>query len=133
PVTTGPWAPNSPAAVVVAPWWPCVRKKVARALQMPCVMPVIRLWRYRLAEQAAIDETVSFESEPLILVDSEDRDLGHRSKTESRDGNGILHRAFSLFIFNPAGELLLQQRSAQKRLWPLDRSNRCCSLPRSGE
>lgn len=86
-----------------------------------------------MAEQAATDETVSFESEPLILVDSEDRELGHRNKAECHDGSGILHRAFSLFIFNPAGELLLQQRSARKRLWPLYWSNSCCSHPRAGE
>ncbi len=45
----------------------------------------------------------------------------------------MLHRAFSLFIFNPAGELLLQQRAAEKRLWPDFWSNSCCSHPRQGE
>ncbi len=78
-------------------------------------------------------ETVSFDTESLILVDEQDRVLGHRSKAECHDGRGILHRAFSLFIFNPAGELLLQRRSAQKRLWPLYWSNSCCSHPRAGE
>jgi len=48
-------------------------------------------------------------------------------------GRGILHRAFSLLIFNGRGELLLQQRSASKRLWPLYWSNSCCSHPRSTE
>lgn len=78
-------------------------------------------------------EAVSFDSESLILVDEHDRVLGHQSKAECHDGHGILHRAFSLFIFNPAGELLLQRRSAQKRLWPLYWSNSCCSHPRAGE
>jgi isopentenyl-diphosphate delta-isomerase len=44
-----------------------------------------------------------------------------------------LHRAFSVLIFNAAGELLLQQRAASKRLWPRYWSNSCCSHPRSAE
>jgi len=45
----------------------------------------------------------------------------------------LLHRAFSIFIFNSHGELLLQQRSQEKRLWGLYWSNTCCSHPRKGE
>jgi isopentenyl-diphosphate delta-isomerase len=55
------------------------------------------------------------------------------SKGACHDGDGVLHRAFSLFIFNSSGELLLQQRSSEKRLWPLFWSNSCCSHPRRGE
>ena len=73
------------------------------------------------------------DSESLILVDQTDREVGHMSKTECHEGRGTLHRAFSLLIFNPAGELLLQQRSASKRLWPLYWSNSCCSHPRRAE
>ncbi len=58
---------------------------------------------------------------------------GHLPKAQCHDGDGVLHRAFSLFIFNPAGELLLQQRAPQKRLWPNFWSNSCCSHPRQGE
>ena len=71
--------------------------------------------------------------EPLILVDEGDRELGHLGKAECHAGRGILHRAFSLLIFNEHGELLLQQRSAGKRLWPLYWSNSCCSHPRRAE
>ena len=78
-------------------------------------------------------DVVSSEEEPLILVDEADREIGHLSKGACHDGDGVLHRAFSLFIFNSAGELLLQQRSAEKRLWPLFWSNACCSHPRRGE
>jgi isopentenyl-diphosphate delta-isomerase len=78
-------------------------------------------------------EAVSSESEELILVDSDDRELGTVSKAAAHDGKGVLHRAFSIFIFNGKGELLLQQRSAEKRLWPLYWSNTCCSHPRAGE
>lgn len=76
---------------------------------------------------------VSFESEELILVDADDNEIGYRSKADCHDGNGLLHRAFSVFLFNDAGELLLQQRSGEKRLWPSFWSNTCCSHPRRGE
>jgi len=78
-------------------------------------------------------EVVSFEDEKLILVDENDNEIGNLSKDECHDGRGQLHRAFSLFIFNDDGEVLLQQRSEQKRLWPLYWSNACCSHPRRGE
>ncbi len=80
-----------------------------------------------------IHEVVSSDDETLILVDESDREIGHMDKGACHDGDGVLHRAFSLFIFNPSGELLLQQRSAEKRLWPLFWSNTCCSHPRRGE
>ena len=73
------------------------------------------------------------EADTLILVDEADREVGHLSKAQCHDGRGILHRAFSLLIFNARGELLLQQRSAAKRLWPLYWSNSCCSHPRRAE
>jgi len=79
------------------------------------------------------DEVVSIENEPLILVDEADCEIGSLSKTECHDGDGVLHRAFSIFVFNDRGELLLQRRSAEKRLWPLFWSNSCCSHPRQGE
>lgn len=76
---------------------------------------------------------VSSESEELILVDRDDREIGYRSKAHCHDGDGALHRAFSLFLFNESGELMLQKRSEQKRLWPGYWSNSCCSHPRRGE
>jgi isopentenyl-diphosphate delta-isomerase len=76
---------------------------------------------------------VSSDEEQLILVDSSDREIGTRAKSDCHDGAGILHRAFSLFVFNAQGALLLQQRHPDKRLWPLFWSNSCCSHPRAGE
>ena len=76
---------------------------------------------------------VSSEDEQLILVDSSDNEVGHLSKALCHDGGGVLHRAFSLFLFNESGELLLQKRSETKRLWPGFWSNSCCSHPRRGE
>lgn len=81
----------------------------------------------------AREEVVSSSSEELILVDELDREIGHELKSECHSGNGILHRAFSIFIFNNDNQLLLQQRSAEKPLWPNYWSNTCCSHPRRGE
>lgn len=76
---------------------------------------------------------VSSESEELILVDEDDKEIGYLSKALCHDGDGVLHRAFSLFLFNDRGELLLQKRADGKRLWPGYWSNSCCSHPRRGE
>jgi isopentenyl-diphosphate delta-isomerase len=81
----------------------------------------------------AREEIVSSASEELILVDELDREIGCKAKDECHAGNGILHRAFSIFIFNDRDELLLQQRSGGKPLWPNYWSNTCCSHPRRGE
>lgn len=78
---------------------------------------------------ASDNRVVSFDSEKLILVDESDREIGYETKAVCHDGQGILHRAFSLFIFNADGELLLQQRSKSKRLWPGYWANSCCSHP----
>lgn len=76
---------------------------------------------------------VSSEDERLILVDLDDTETGVLNKAACHDGDGKLHRAFSLFLFNAQGELLLQQRASGKRLWPRFWSNSCCSHPRQGE
>jgi isopentenyl-diphosphate Delta-isomerase len=73
------------------------------------------------------------DTESLILVDEADREVGHLDKARCHQGRGVLHRAFSLLVFNDVGELLLQQRAATKRLWPLFWSNSCCSHPRRAE
>ena len=78
-------------------------------------------------------EEITLDSEPLILVDETDREIGHLDRANCHAGSGVLHRAFSLLIFNGNGELLLQQRAARKRLWPLYWSNSCCSHPRRAE
>jgi len=79
------------------------------------------------------DAIVSFDSEKLILVDDNDNEIGYKSKAECHQGEGLLHRAFSIFIFNKNRELILQQRSGQKLLWPEYWANSCCSHPRQGE
>lgn len=79
------------------------------------------------------NKIVSFEDELLILVDKNDNEKGYNTKDVCHNDDGILHRAFSIFIFNDKNELLLQKRSRDKRLWPLFWSNSCCSHPRKGE
>jgi isopentenyl-diphosphate Delta-isomerase len=81
----------------------------------------------------AREEIVSSASERLILVDEQDREIGSEAKSVCHEGTGILHRAFSIFVFNSRDELLLQQRSDSKPLWPGYWSNTCCSHPRLGE
>jgi isopentenyl-diphosphate Delta-isomerase len=76
---------------------------------------------------------IPMESELLILVDEADREIGYVDRDRCHAGGGMLHRAFSLLIFNDQGELLLQQRAPSKQLWPLFWSNSCCSHPRRAE
>ena len=70
--------------------------------------------------------------EQVILVDELDNAIGTMEKMEAHE-KGLLHRAFSVFIFNDKGELLLQQRAITKYhsagLW----TNTCCSHPRPSE
>jgi isopentenyl-diphosphate delta-isomerase len=70
--------------------------------------------------------------EEVILVDELDNAIGIMEKLEAHQ-KGLLHRAFSVFIFNNKGELLLQQRALNKYhsagLW----TNTCCSHPRPNE
>ena len=79
------------------------------------------------------NDIASDTDELLILVDRQDNELGFASKAECHTGSGLLHRAFSIFIFNSSGQVLLQQRSQDKELWNLYWSNSCCSHPRQGE
>lgn len=78
-------------------------------------------------------KTVSSPDEMLILVDENDRKIGAAPKDECHRGDGKLHRAFSVFLFNERGELLIQKRSGLKPLWPHFWSNSCCSHPRESE
>ncbi|KAK9141135.1 hypothetical protein Scep_010816 [Stephania cephalantha] len=69
-----------------------------------------------------------------ILVDETDKVVGHDSKynchlMEKIEAENLLHRAFSVFLFNSKYELLLQQRSATKVTFPLVWTNTCCSHP----
>jgi len=70
--------------------------------------------------------------EQVILVDTNDNPQGLMEKMEAHE-KGILHRAFSIFIFNSKNELMLQQRAFSKYHTPGLWANTCCSHPRDGE
>ena len=78
----------------------------------------------RISQQDALER--------VILVDDQDRPRGDGDKLDVHR-QGLLHRAFSVFVFSPDGDLLLQRRAAGKyhfaNLW----SNSCCGHPRPGE
>jgi isopentenyl-diphosphate Delta-isomerase len=71
-------------------------------------------------------------SDMVIMVDELDQEIGQLEKLEAHQ-TGVLHRAFSVLIFNTKGEMLLQKRAAHKYhsagLW----TNACCSHPRPNE
>lgn len=70
--------------------------------------------------------------EQVILVNEQDEQIGLMEKIEAHE-KALLHRAFSVFIFNDAGELMLQQRAAGKYHSPLLWTNTCCSHQKVGE
>ena len=67
--------------------------------------------------------------EYLILVDENDAEIGQMEKMEAHE-KGLLHRAFSVVIYNSKGEMLLQQRAAGKYHSPMLWTNACCGHPR---
>lgn len=70
--------------------------------------------------------------EYVVLVNQDDRPLGTLEKMEAHE-RGVLHRAFSVFIFNSRGELMLQQRALEKYHSPGLWTNTVCSHPRVNE
>ena len=72
------------------------------------------------------------EKDEVIIVNKKDRQIGTMEKVEAHR-QGLLHRAFSIFIFNSKNEMLLQKRAINKYhsggLW----TNTCCSHPKPGE
>jgi len=71
-------------------------------------------------------------TERVVLVNEDDREVGTAEKLEAHQ-RGLLHRAFSVFVFNSRGQLLLQKRAAGKYHSPGLWGNTCCSHPRPGE
>ena len=70
--------------------------------------------------------------EKVILVNEKDEQIGLMPKMEAHE-KALLHRAFSVFVFNDKNELMLQQRAAHKYHSPLLWANTCCSHQRDGE
>lgn len=72
------------------------------------------------------------QQEKVILVNEADKPIGLMPKLEAHQ-KGLLHRAFSVFIKNNQGELMLQQRAQHKYHSPLLWTNTCCSHQKVGE
>ena len=70
--------------------------------------------------------------EHVILVNEKDEQIGLMPKLEAHE-KGVLHRAFSVFVFNNDNELMLQQRALDKYHTPGLWTNTCCSHQRDGE
>jgi len=70
--------------------------------------------------------------EYVVLVNPEDEVLGLMEKQQAHI-NGLLHRAFSVFLFNDKGEMLLQKRASVKYHSPNQWTNAVCSHPKNGE
>ena len=70
--------------------------------------------------------------EKVVLVTEKDEVLGLMEKMQAHE-NGILHRAFSVFLYNSKGEMPLQKRAAEKYHSPNQWTNACCSHPRMEE
>lgn len=85
------------------------------------------------AETAGLDDQQLkyMQEERVILVDTDDRVLGAQSKVSSHlcQYGPLLHRAFSVFLFDSEGRMLLQKRAPEKITFPEHWTNTCCSHP----
>ena len=77
-------------------------------------------------------KSVYMKEEMVVLVNEQDEQVGLMPKMEAHE-KAVLHRAFSVFIFNRDGELMLQQRALSKYHSPGLWTNTCCSHQREGE
>jgi len=77
--------------------------------------------------------TTTRESQLVELVDAEGAPTGSTTVDEAHRAPGQLHRAFSVFLRDPAGRMLLQQRAAVKTRFPMRWANTCCGHPGPGE
>nr|MDT0661747.1 isopentenyl-diphosphate Delta-isomerase [Micromonospora sp. DSM 115978] len=75
----------------------------------------------------------SRETHLVELVDHDGRATGQRTVADAHHAPGLLHRAFSVLLVDPDGQLLLQRRAATKTRFPLRWANSCCGHPAPGQ
>lgn len=80
-----------------------------------------------------IEAPVSSTREEVVLLDPNGRAIGRADKQRIHTMDTPLHSAFSIFLFNEAGQMLVQQRAWSKKTWPGVWSNACCGHPSPGE
>ncbi|KAJ3443372.1 isopentenyl-diphosphate delta isomerase [Anaeramoeba flamelloides] len=85
-----------------------------------------------MSQQDDEEQLEFMKSEQLILVNEKDEEIGSNSKLVCHTDN-LLHRAFSVFLFNSSNQLLIQKRSSFKITFPLIWANTCCSHPLHNE
>ena len=71
--------------------------------------------------------------ERLVLVNEKDEAIGLEEKVRCHKGKGILHRAFTIFLFNNKNQVLIQKRESSKMLWPMYWEATCSSHPKENE
>ena len=71
--------------------------------------------------------------EQVVLVDANDHEVGIAAKLDAHANGGRLHRAFSVFLYDSDGRMLLQQRAGSKYHFAMLWTNACCGHPRPGE
>ena len=86
-----------------------------------------------LMDNSADSEQIALMSEAVILVDENDSAIGSASKVSAHYQAGLLHRAFSVLMFDGEGRLLLQKRADDKVTFPGVWANSCCSHPLSSD
>ena len=82
-----------------------------------------------LLQEGYDSDQVTMMTEQVILVDEMDKPLGPMSKVDSHRGQGVLHRAFSILLFDENDRLLLQKRASHKITFPNVWANTVCSHP----
>ena len=77
--------------------------------------------------------TVARDEDVVELVDESGRVIGQAARTTIHNGSTPRHRAFSVYLIDTAGRVLLTRRALSKLTWPGVWSNSCCGHPRPGE
>lgn len=78
-------------------------------------------------------QTIPVEQRQVVIVDDNDNRLGLMEILRAHKGDGVMHRAISVLLYDGKGRVLLQKRSKFKPLWPLVWANTVCTHPLDGE